>query len=68
MIFTSKRKDPPWKNWIESLKVYVESFSGDLVEHCFNRMLGKEKRLTDIPHEKKTKGNTQKSLEDFNNQ
>ena len=47
LIFASSQKNPGWKNIIENLSRF-ETFSGDLVKHCLDRMEGKAPRLTDF--------------------
>ncbi len=70
LIFASKRSNPPWKNWILRLKNLVESFSGDIAEHCIERMYGRASRLDDYfkKQEKKIKTKTKyTTLDNFLN-
>lgn len=44
LIFASRR-DPPWKSYITKMKMFVESFSGDLVRASLDYLTGKTVRL-----------------------
>jgi len=52
LIFASGRKNPPWKNWIERMKEFVENYSGDIVEDSLKYLDGKSARITDFFEEK----------------
>lgn len=45
LIFASRKKNPPWKNYIVTMKGFVESFSGDLVKSSFDYLTGRIQRL-----------------------
>ncbi|MCD6474432.1 MAG: three-Cys-motif partner protein TcmP [Thermoplasmata archaeon] len=46
LIFCSSQSNPKWKGIIENLARF-EDFTGDLVQHCIDRTLGKMRRITD---------------------
>jgi len=47
LIFASSQKDPKWKSIIDNLSRF-ETFSGDLVQRCLERMKGRAFRITDF--------------------
>jgi len=49
LIFATAQANPKWINIIENLTSF-EEFTGDLVQHCLDRMSGKASRLTDFFH------------------
>ncbi len=61
LIFASRKKNPPWKNWIERMKEFVENYSGDIVEDSLKYLDGKTIRITDYFEEKQQENEKKKS-------
>lgn len=48
LIFATPKEAPKWQDYIESMKIFVETYSGDLVKDCIDHMKRKQMRISDF--------------------
>jgi three-Cys-motif partner protein len=48
LIFATHKGAPKWQDYIESMKGFVETYSGDLVKDCIDHMKRKQMRISDF--------------------